>query len=133
VEYKIISGGIYLVNLGKHKNPEFSSPHYCVIIKSYDKELLLCLPTTSKEKLTEKYIFKIPEDGSTCLFKHAKFISNKRILKPLYNKETGQQMILSNQHLNDLLQNFQRFMTITCNNALQGNKQSLESMQKQIA
>lgn len=117
---KVRPGGIYLVNLGKTTSPELTSPHYCVILKTHDKDLFLALPTTSKEK-NDEFKFIIPEDGSTCLFKHMKTISRHRILKPLLDFETGEEIILSNEHLIELTNEYKIYINRLCERAIQGN------------
>lgn len=125
---KIRPGGIYLINLGKTKNPELSSPHYCVILKTHDKDLFLALPTTSKRK-EDRYTYIIPEDNSTCMFKHMKTIARNRILKPLKDAETGNEIVLSNEHLAELMSQYQMYIDVICKRAIQGNLDYVNSLQ----
>lgn len=127
-KFKVRPGGIYLVNLGRKKDPELSSPHYCVILKTHDKGLFLALPTTSKLK-SDKYQYTIPEDNSTCLFKHMKTISELRILRPLLNHETGELIILSNEHLQELIEEYKRYINDLCERAIQGNLDYINSLE----
>jgi len=120
LKFKIRTGGLYLVNMGRTYSPEFSSPHYCVILKTYDKGLFLAIPTTSKVK-NEKFKFLIPEDGSTCLFKHTRTIAKERILKPLLDSN-GEQIIVSSKTLEQIADNYKMFVNYICNNAVIGIK-----------
>lgn len=125
-EIKIRPGGIYLVNLGAVKNPELNSPHYCVILKTHDKDLFLALPTTSKYRKDE-FKFIIPEDNSTCLFKHMRTISRYRILKPLLN-DNGKEIILSTENLTNLINKYKEYINLVCCRAVQGNKDYFSSV-----
>ncbi len=124
---KIRPGGIYLVNLGRTKSPELNSPHYCVILKTHDRDLFLALPTTSKSK-EDEFKFIIPEDNSTCLFKHMKTIARSRIIKPLIDYD-GNQVILSPDNLADLIRDYKDYIEFLCNKAIQGNIDYTNSLQ----
>lgn len=125
---KIRPGGIYLVDLGQTKSPELSAPHYCVILKTHDKDLFLALPTTSKKK-NDKFTYVIPEDNSTCMFKHMRTISRSRILKPLLDHESGNEIVLANNHLIDLINQYQQYIDVLCKRATQGNLDYVNSLQ----
>lgn len=124
---KIRSGGLYLVNLGKTFNPELNAPHYCVIMKTHDKDLFIALPTTSKNK-NDMYMHIIPEDNSRCLFKHMRIVSRGRILKPLVDID-GKEVILSNENMIDLVKDYQHFIKDMCDNAIISNKMYFESLE----
>lgn len=123
---KIISGGLYLVDLSGYVSPEFGLLHYCVILKTHDKDILFALPTTSKLK-NEKFISKILEDGSHCLLKHARPISIKRVVELLLDNN-GNQIIISNEHLKSLINDYQNYMHIIYNKAIWSNKDSLNDI-----
>ena len=127
-KFKITNGGLYLVNPGKTMNPELNAPHYCVVIKTHDKDLFIALPTTSKNK-DDLYKHTIPEDNSKCLFKHMRVVSRSRILKPLLDLE-GKEVIMSNQSMRDLLEDYQYFIKVMCDNAIISNKMYFESLEK---
>lgn len=118
--FKIRNGGIYLVNFGKTIGAEFTSPHYCVVLKTHDKELVMVFPITSKSKF-DKYACIIKEYGTTCLLKHTKTISIKRVLKPLHDNNTGEEIIVSTNTLEQLISKYKEYVYDTCKNALIGN------------
>lgn len=124
---KIRNGGIYLVYPGRTVDPELRNPHYCVIMKTYDKNLFLALPTTSKHKI-DQYVHIIPEDNSRCLFKHMRIVSKGRIIKPLLDRN-GNPVILSNDSLIDLVKDYQCFIKDTCDKAILSNKMSCKALQ----
>jgi len=115
---KIVSGGLYLVNLNIPVNPEFGFYHYCVILKTQDKDLFIALPTTSKNKQDE-FKFIIPEDNSICLFKHMRSISRIRIIKPLYIND--KKVVLSSDSLSKLLYSYLNYINIMCRKTLYSN------------
>ena len=117
---KIINGGIYLVKFTDTINPELKDPHYCVVLKTHDKDLFVALPTTSKKK-KDLYSFLIPEDSSTCLFKHMKVVARGRIIKPLEDSNKNP-IVLSNENLTKLLAKFRIFIDDICRNAILSNK-----------
>ncbi len=128
--FKIRNGGLYLVNLGKTFNPELNAPHYCVIMKTHDKDLFIALPTTSKQKV-DIYNHIIPEDNSVCLFKHMRTVSRSRILKPLLNAD-GQEVILSNENMANLLIDYQHFIKDMCDKAILSNNMYFESLKEEV-
>lgn len=119
-DFKIRNGGIYLVNFGKTIGAEFTTPHYCVVLKTHDKQLVMVFPITSKPKV-DKYACIIPDYGTTCLLKHTKTISVLRVLRPLLDDATGQEIILPTPTLQMLTSKYEQYVSDTCKNALIGN------------
>jgi hypothetical protein len=125
---RIISGGLYLVNLSGYVSPEFGLLHYCVIFKTYDREIFLALPTTSKTK-NDRFIPKIPEDGSFYLLKHARPISIRRVVGPLLDKNNNH-IIMSNEHLEMLINNYIYFIRQICISSLKSNRMILKNIKE---
>ena len=56
-------------------------------------------------------------------------VSRSRILKPLLDLE-GKDVIMSNQSMRDLLEDYQHFIKAMCDNAIISNKMYFESLEK---
>lgn len=119
--FKIRNGGVYLVNFGKTIGAEFTTPHYCVVLKTHDKGLVMVFPMTSKDKI-DKYTCEIPESNSTCILKHTKTLSVHRVLRPLINYVTGQPVIVTPKTLENLWNKYKEYVNDTCKKAIIGNK-----------
>ena len=116
---RVKNGGIYKVNFGHTIGAELTTPHYCVVIKTHDKDLVLVFPTTSKQKY-DRFSCPIPE-GSTCIVKHTKTLSTQRILSPLLDAN-GNHIIVSTVTLSNIIKMYQQYFDFISNNALKGNQ-----------
>lgn len=107
---KIINGGMYLVDLKGNVNPEFGYLHYCILIKTHDKDLFLAFPTTtSKDRQSEDFTYVLPVDNSIILFKHTRIVSKFRVIDELKDND-GHLIVLSDEELDCIFKEYEKFI-----------------------
>lgn len=105
---KLKNGGMYLVNLTGNINPEFGLKHYCILIKTDDRELFLAIPTTtSPNRVSEKHCV-LTCDNSIALYKHTRIISNKRVVGE--KKINGELCVLEKEDLDNLINGYETYI-----------------------
>lgn len=105
---KLKNGGMYLVNLTGNINPEFGLKHYCVLVRTEDKELFLAIPTTTSANRTSEKHCILKCDNSIALYKHTRIISNKRVVGE--KRINGQLCVLEKDDLDNLLKGYKKYI-----------------------
>lgn len=96
------------MNLTGNINPEFGLKHYCVLIKTDDRELFLAIPTTTSpnRNLEKQCVLKC--DNSIALYKHTRIISNKRVVGE--KKINGELCVLEKEDLDILINGYEAYI-----------------------
>lgn len=105
---KLKNGGMYLVNLTGNINPEFGLKHYCVLIKTDDRELFLAFPTTTSSNRNSEKHCVLKCDNSIALYKHTRIISNKRVVGE--KKINGELCVLEKEDLDNLINGYETYI-----------------------
>ncbi|RHB95317.1 hypothetical protein [Thomasclavelia ramosa] len=96
---KLKPGGIYLIDQRGYISPEFGFNHYCILLKTNNKNMFLAFPlTTSDNRRNDAYTIPRPgDDKELILLNQVKPISKNRVIG--MKTENGQLVVIKSKDI----------------------------------